>query len=285
VSITDRALLVDLKLHAWGGTKTDKEATDTVAETFEAKKSVGSYSKRLLPAEAFREVYRVWNVLINEHNRRTLPWADSGARVIASSSWFEYITTMRRLRGDWETSVDNFCDNYADMIESQKASLGKMFHVEDYPSVDEVRRRFGCEMQVLPIPVGSDFRVEMDAADDIRATIDKQTKDATDAAMKNLAARISDNVSHMAEVLTKANVKSNVLRDSLVDNLRKMADLLPGMNLTQDKTINGVIDDIKEKLCNYDGSSLRADDKLRDDTKKAADAILKKMEGFYKKTA
>lgn len=280
-TITERALLVDLRIHAWGGTKTDKDATEKVAEEFEAKKSAGSYSKRLLPSEAFREIYRVWNVIINEHNRRTLPWADSGARVISSDAWFDYNKVIRKLKEDWSAAVDNFCENYKDSMMDQKSVLGKMFDETDYPSEKVVRQKFGLDMRIMPIPTGNDFRVDLDDADELREAIDAQTKAATEQAMKELADRISGAVSHMVGVLVKADVKSNVLRDSLVDNLRTLARLLPGMNLTQDPVIKEVAEEIEKKLCTFDGSSLRSDAKARETTKKDAEKILEKMKDFY----
>jgi len=48
-------------------------------------------------------------------------------------------------------------------ISSSAPELNGLFREEDYPAAEKLRKKFGVKLEVLPIPTGNDFRVQMSA--------------------------------------------------------------------------------------------------------------------------
>lgn len=281
MTLADKALLVDLKVHGWSATKADKEVSAKAAEDFNAQQRVGSYTKKLLPAEAFRDVYRVWQNIYNTHQLRTLPWSDSGLRILSGDQWFDYSAAMRGLKRDWDKAVDEFVGKYQNLIDAYAPALGDMYMESDYPTAEQVKAKFGFDWRIMPVPQGSDFRVDVEDKEEVQKEIDEQTKEATAKAMREVAKRIEESMTHMVDILDKADARSNVLKDSVVENLKTFSSILPGLNLTNDPVIAEVSKLIEGRLATLEGKQLRSSESDRAVAKDAAEEILEKMKGFY----
>ena len=63
-----------------------------------------------------------------------------------------------------------------------------MFNEKEYPPVEELRRKFGFDVALMPVAMAGDFRAEIDAsmADGIRQDIERRTRDAIEEAKEVL---------------------------------------------------------------------------------------------------
>ncbi len=173
-------------------------------------------------------------------------------------------------------------------VEDAQVRLGDMFSSEDYPSVEKIKGAFAFEVRILPVPVSSDFRVDIgDAqADDIRLALENATQEAIQTAMHDAFERISSAVSHMAEKLraykpgSEGNRAEGVFRDSLVDNIRELVQVLPSFNLTNDENLKILTSRLNRELCLHDAAELRDSEDLRGDIATCAETILKDVSDY-----
>src|SRR5260370_38589916 len=75
---------------------------------------------------------------------------------------------MREFEASFEQAVESFLRVYPQYIEQVRPELNGLFREEDYPSVEKLRTKFGVKLEVLPIPSGTDYRVELSAEEQAR---------------------------------------------------------------------------------------------------------------------
>jgi hypothetical protein len=290
MSVTNNAMLANLSISGWGGSKTDKQVTQDVASRHGASSDAGSYSKRLVAKDALAEIKKIIAEARALHYQYTLPWAQDGARILPSAIYAKYAAEMRELQDRFELAVKNFLAVYDGEIDLAKTRLGGMFDASDYPSAAEIEGKFSWEISVMPIPSGNDFRVNMseDMAKAIRQDIEAKTGKAVQDATRSLFDRVTKTIAHMAEsledygeVVENGKVKKiNPFRDSVVGNIQELVDLLPALNITGDNALTTVTEDIKKRLLNASAQDLRDDPALRREVAKDARKVLEDMEGY-----
>src|SRR5258708_29588824 len=77
---------------------------------------------------------------------------------------------MREFEAGFEQGIDSFLQVYPQYIEQVRPELNGLFREEDYPGVEKLRTKFGLRLEVLPIPTGADFRVQMSAEEQARVS-------------------------------------------------------------------------------------------------------------------
>ena len=92
----------------------------------------------------------------------TLPWTDEGYRLLPANLYFDLTARMREFEASFEQGVEAFLAIYPQYIEQVRPELNGLFREEDYPKAEKLRRKFGVKLEVLPIPTGNDFRVQID---------------------------------------------------------------------------------------------------------------------------
>ena len=279
-SLTTRAMLVDLTVRQWRAAKQDRAASTTVSTAYQSSPRMGHYYKRLLDSDAHAEINRVATAAYAEHIKRTLPWFDNGQRVLSSMGYFDYMTKMTDYINDFNVAVTKFIQGYHASVNKARLSLNSLFNESDYPPASVISSKFSMDITILPLPDAGDFRVTIGDQDDIRTRIDSHVRTATELATQDLAGRIHNAVSHMANRLKAYNGgREGSFRDTMVANVQELVDLIPSLNFTNDANINALHHELAD-LCLYSPQDLRKDELARETTTAAADAILKKMQSI-----
>jgi hypothetical protein len=164
--------------------------------------------------------------------------------------------------------------------------LGDAANAGDYPrTYEELRRRYGYHVRILPVPEADDFRVKLaqEDLDAVRSQVESDRRALLAEAMREPFQRFYQVVKHMVERLnayTMENGKAkNTFRDSLVNNVKDLLAVLPDLNLARDPGLERLAEEIQKKLV-VDPDTLRSDDKTRKTTAVQAERILKKLEAF-----
>lgn len=287
-SLSARAMVVSLKVSQWSGRRLDREITDEVNQQHNAAADAGRYNKLLLPKEALEPIEKVVSETRNEFTRRTLPWIDNGGRIMAADGYFAHATWINGQRAKFEAAVDEFITKYPGYVADARVRLNGMFKDEDYPTEDELRRKFGMDVKVMPVPSASDFRVEMSEAqaEHIRAEIEANVAAATKSAVSDIYRRIADMCERMVDRLNaykpsskKGEKPQGIFRDSLVGNVADLIDLLPTLNITGDPELYALADKLRP-LVQYKADALREDEGKRRDVAAEAKAVLDHVSGF-----
>lgn len=261
MKLSEKAMLSVLSVSQWTARKLDKAVTDKANSDHGAQSDAGRFNKRLLSKNALSDITSLATAARAYHYQRTLPWLDDGARILPALVYDEYWQAMDQQRMAFNDAVSKFLDGYNDYVADAANTLGKMFKPSEYPSRDDIERKFGFNVRLLNLPDADDFRVSVNdaAAARIRADITASTAEAFNVAVSDVLSRVSEKVSAMVERLSQSDA---IFRDSLVGNVSELIDLMPALNVTGDPRIDQLAKDMR-KLVRYDANALREDKTVR----------------------
>ena len=284
-SLADRAMLVNVRIRQYNPVKTDRTVTQEVADAHGSDVAMGRYAKSTIAKGALDTLRKLAGEIRQEHYRRTLPWAEDGARILTSAGYFDYAEWMRGAESKWEPAVRDFLANWDRFQDEARAKLGTLYDPADYPTARELARTFEFRYTVRPLPVADDFRVTLgsEQVQAIRSEIENTLQQATADAMRDVWARLRDVVGKMAERLKAYdpnNPKAAPFRDSLVLNITDLLEVAPSLNLTGDSRVDDFCARIRRELTQYDAQALRDNVYTREDVAQRAESIYNQMAAF-----
>ena len=204
--ITERAMLAAVHISIWTAVKHDRKVSRDVADQHGAHQSAGRYNKQLLRGADKLDELRTLAGQIRQHFYKiTLPWSDKGFRLLPSNFYFDLMERMREFEAGFEQGVDSFLAVYPQYIDQVRPELNGLFREEDYPSVEKLRTKFGVKLEILPIPSGADFRVQMSAEEQARVSreIDANVRLSLARGTEDLWKRLREVVSRMVDRLNE----------------------------------------------------------------------------------
>ncbi len=286
MDITDRALLVSLKISVWTGEKRDKTTTREVCRMKDADSQAIRVNKNLL-GETIKPVAAAAGAIRATLNKFTLPWHDEGTRIVKGSSFEAMCSALIAPIQEFDKEVEKFLETYQTATEQHRRRMGQAYEDSDYPPVHVVRRRFGVRTHYHPIPTENDFRVSLadEEMDMVRRSSREAVEETVRDAVESMMRRMRDPVARMAERLrlmkTEDGKVQHPFRDTLVGNIREIVSLTPVLNLTDDPRIKAIADEMSFFLAEHEPDELRADETLRLEVATRADAILAQMDGAF----
>jgi hypothetical protein len=277
--LSEKAMLVELHMGWWQARTKDRTVTKEIHSIKDASVDAGLYLKRILGRDHVRPVQAIVVKARHTHYDLTLPWENSGKRILTAACYPEYQRVMANFKTEFEDAVEHLVATLDEKIEEQRLRLGDMFDRRDYPGDDAVRGFHYFDVRVSPVPEAGDFRVELDAdeVDSIRTELEARTNDTLNAAMGHVWTRLRDVVAHVSTSLGTAD---KVFRDTLISNVQHLNELIPQLNVTDDPNLESLRRDVERTLCNLDPKTLRSDDEQRADAAKTASELVDKMSGF-----
>ena len=110
-SISTAAMLVELNISTWSGRKLDKQVSaeiDTAKQT-NTIKGAGNYNKKLFADEpVFDAISKFAGNARTFHYHATMPWSDSGLRLLTTAMYFDYHKTISQMEQDFQSLVSEF---------------------------------------------------------------------------------------------------------------------------------------------------------------------------------
>lgn len=285
-SLSERAMLADLTIRQWAASKTDKKVGREVAQQHGSEESMGRYQKHLVAKEALEAIKRIAGEARAEHYRRTLAWADNGARILSAAGFLDYTSSMRTYETQWHAAVDAFVAGYPAYVRDAQYRLNGLFNADEYPDASQIKGKYALGVNFYPLPAAEDFRVNLGTAqtERIRAEIKAASDAALDATRQEITERIRECVGRMAERLHGYAVTSdgvqNAFRDTLVSNVRDLAAMVPVLNVAGDSRLDQIAQQMERELCQYEPATLRASETARKETAQAADDVLAALAGY-----
>jgi len=284
MSITSSAVQVEMNISVWTANKLDKSATEKVVADNSAVQNAAQVRKNLMAGTSLRKDIsdyaagcRLW------HNTRTLPWADKGARLLSTSLFLDYKTEANIRRDTFNKMVDNFCTNYPALVQTSHNYLGTLFNPEDYPSVDEVRSKFGFRLVFSPVPESGDFRLQVAEQDlqDLRQQYEENFSSRLADAMREPWDRLHKLLIGMSEKLTDVegdDESKKRYHDTLITNAQTLCSLLTHLNVTKDPKLEQARRDLELTMLGADIDAIKESPEVRKGMKDKLDAILKQYE-------
>lgn len=279
------AMLTEFNASVWTARKLDKGATEEIVSAKNAgAKDAARVNKHLL---AGRNELEVIQSMIGRARQyvydNTLPWSDSGLRLLPTINFEKFATKMNELEQEFEDLVKNFVTIYPTLITAQAMALGDMFKRDDYPTANEIMTKFSFRVNYMPVPTAGDFRIDVGnaAMDDIKAKLQRLADERVEQAMADVRKRLGDHLKRMSDRLTTdyiaGEAKPRKFHDSLVEGALELCDMTKALNVTGDADLESTRSQLEQLLCNVTPTELRKNAAVRDDVKKNVDAILDKF--------
>ena len=276
MSISNKALIVNLRISQWTGRKLDRKATSSVEQNFTTDGKVGNYTKKLLPnCRELDAVSRQVSVMRNFFYEQTLPWYSDGSRIISSKAYLDFVNEFSKLRGKYEQAVAAFLSNYPRLRSNAAASLGALFNAADYPEVEYLSKAFACEIAFFPVPDVSDFRTEV--LDSEKEVFLKAIRETEAAATRECWTRLHKVISKATERLGQPEA---IFRDSLIENITDLCALLPKLNVMEDSSLETMRQEVERAVRSTSAAQCRASESARKKTADSLNDIMSRMSGL-----
>jgi hypothetical protein len=218
--------------------------------------------------------------LRNAHYAMTMPWSDTGLRLLPTTQYFKYHQQMTALQQEYERLVALFLSAYDWEIMQAQTKLGDLFIRDEYPTTESLHNKFSFRLTYIPLPDAGDWRINIqnDAMDELKAHYENYYSTQLGQAMNDVWRRTYDALSRMSERLDYADhEQKKVFRDSLVDNVAEMIELLRVCNVANDVQMAAMADNLEEAMRGVTPDALREDEWLRRETKRNVDAAIKAL--------
>jgi hypothetical protein len=284
----------DLYLPIWNATAKDKAAAK------EVKKSKGITAegefirvivdllpecKELESLNSFRRQIR------NEFYLLTAPWREKrgrrvgliGAHFAMDEWWAQVLDTDDKL-------LDALCAAYGSAVQEAQFKLQGAFDASKYPSVAEVRSKFGKNLDWNPLQnVANDIRVitqsdpEWDGLrEEMAAKFEAEMHAAIDGAVKDLVGGLLPPLKNMVSQLDRYHKgEAKKIYDTLVDNVRDMAARVRRLNMRDDPQLEAFAIEAEKLVEGITADDLKESEGLQVEKARAAEDLVARMEAVY----
>ena len=280
-SISSSAMLCELSISQWTGRKKDRRASDDVTRDNRADVGVASVNKKLLgDCAELDAVQKLTGNIRNMHYSMTMPWSDTGMRLVPTAQYFKYHQQMTALQAEWERLVQSFLDAYDWEISQAQAKLGDLFDRDEYPTVSALTNKFAFRLSYIPLPDAGDFRIDIgnEAMEQVRSHYEDYYSRQLTNAMNDVWQRTHKALTAMSERLDYADSDTKkVFRNSLVDNVLDMIELLDVCNVTGDSQMSALRNKLDNSMRGITPEALREDEYLRRETKQVVDDVIAQL--------
>jgi hypothetical protein len=280
------AMLVEFNASVWTARKLDKSVTDEVLHSKSAaSKGAARVNKSLMAGRSeLTNIQQHVTAARTYVYDNTVPWSDAGQRLLPSTRFLKFDKRMSLFKDEFDTLVEAFINIYPTLITAQAMALGDMFDRKDYPHVSEIRRKFSCAYDYLPVPTQGDFRVDVgnDAQRDLQARLESAAQARVERAVGDVQERLVEHLKRMSDrLITDTDAtgapKQRRFHDTLVSGAYELCDLVQDFNITGDKTLAEARLRLEAALSGASAEDLREDHILRDSVKKEVDSLLDKF--------
>jgi hypothetical protein len=282
MSLSQKAMLVDLHLSRWSGYKTDQKASNKLVMDASAQAGSAVVSKRIVPKEAFTDIVTVSNALRAHMTKHTLPWSDNGQRIMTRNIFEVFMSGYGDLERQFKAAVDEFiATKYPQARDQASFRLGALFRDEDYPTQSELQEKFRVDLDIDGITEPEDFRVALPEKElnQLKATMEESINRRLGDAMQDVWLQIAKLLEHYIEKISDSEA---IFRDSTVNNLVELMNILPGLNVTGDPKLREIRQRIMNTIGSYEPDDLRKGGDLRAAAAKEAREIRESMNEHMK---
>lgn len=277
-SIARRCLLVSLTISAWSGRKFDRAASTAVEQENSTAEGRARVNKLLVRPEVLLPVNRAANALRNAVYEGTLPWADSGDRIVTAAAYPALAMRLGPLVTAFHNAADALEAEYRVERERARFDLNALFKESDYPA--QVRDKFHARITVMPIPDTQDLR--LDLPDLVKAAIQESVTESIEErqqqAMRLLWETLGTSLVAIRDRLADSEPR---FKTALITNFYDLVDRLGALNIGGDPQIAALQQQARSSLGTFDPAELRSDPAQRVEFVEQADTLIDTFKSMW----
>lgn len=277
--IARAAMLADLQISLYSGRKQDKatQAEVTQAKGAQSARAASVYKSLFADCAELDAITKFQNRVRADHYRFTKPWNDHGARLLPTAMLQRYKTHMNAYETEFNRLVQVFLDKYDTLVAAAAFQLGTLFDRDEYPTREQVARKFRFDLSFTPLPVAGDFRldIESEVQRDLMRQYEKRMEQQLEAAAQDSWTRLHEALTRLSDrLVVEDDGKKRKFHDTMVTGALELCELLTDMNVTQDPALEKARRRLEETLAGVTPKDLRESEGTRAITKKKVDDIL-----------
>jgi hypothetical protein len=288
-TIATSACLIDVNISLWAGRKRDKTTTAEVAAMKNAQSDkAASVIKNLLSDDADLAKIKAYAQDMRMYvQKNTLSWNDAGTRLLPTGLIFDVTTELDARIYQFDLLVQKFLAAYPVKISAAAFKLGSMFKREEFPTADQIARKFSARFVISPVPTSGDFRIDVqnDTAEYLRKHYEKASNDRITSMLREPWERVYEQLTHIQERMGAAlehdpdaegtdKRRAPKLYQSLVDNALDLAHALDKLNVANDPQLADCAARIRRLFDGVSMDKVRANKTRQADIKKEVDEML-----------
>jgi hypothetical protein len=217
----------------------------------------------------------------------SLPWFDGkGApRAVNALAVTDLKVELGNRKRQYFELVEDFMPEYPVIRAQRQFDMGDLFDPKQFPSPQELRRKFAFNTDWYSLPDSADIRVVegVDAeelkvlADEARTSEQKRIGHAMEVAASKLYKVVKSMHATMATPIGEKGAKFN---NTKLENILMVAELIPSLNLTNDPKLKALAAEAK-KLATKSPDELREDEVKRKQAAKEAETLATKLASMF----
>lgn len=209
-----------------------------------------------------------------------MPWGDRESWLLPLNVRSKFEKEFNTLMAEHNEAKENYFTDYPGLVRVRKAKqeLGGLFNARLYPSLQEIRKMFRCELIYSPIPTSGHFVA--DIADDMKKALDDAMVSRVSAACNSLVDRVQDRlVDYVDKLSGYSGSRDGRFNDSLVGNLDDIGNLIKELNFTGDTGIQKLSADVS-RLARFSAQNLREYGETRQAAINEGKGLLSRIETY-----
>ncbi len=286
-SLATSTCLVELNISQPQITREDKEATQKIAELFKLTlRDVNG--KPIKPAAVHKKLYEGWKEYAElksfigfsrrEHERLTVPWSNSGLRMVTTLGYPDYVETMTGYQEQMESMLDNdMRQTYPDAMRELATVFGDMHDPSLYYDWDTFRSKYRFSLKSWGTPDPNDLRCDLpkQALEQMKSDMHSVIQENALKSTNDLWKRMHDTLQRVSKALGyKEDGKLQTFKDTLVPAAQELVTQLRTLNITNDSKMVEAANKLEYAFKDKTNESLRAEGYERDETKSVVDQVL-----------
>lgn len=211
-----KGLLVGLNISRWSAQKKDLSAVEIIANEHGTKRDRARFYKTLISGPEIDAVMSAANRARAAHNKMTIPWNSDGARYLQTASLYDYMGMMNDAKQDYYDAVDKFLEVYEHLCLEAVDDLGDLYKASEYPSKEEIRKKFSMDYYMEPVPDNFDSIFADIYQDELEAQLKASLQKKSQAARETL---LRDILMFAERAVDRLRDQDTVFRSSLITNI------------------------------------------------------------------
>lgn len=232
------------------------------AETFGAEGQFLSAGKKLVDTRhpAFRKVTAVRGRAVGFWRLLTLPYPESGIRLIRQDRIEEFDRELNSFRRELDAAVAELDDRYGELQTAARRRLGSLFNPADYPA--SLRPWFKIDWD-FPSVEPPDYLMDLHPRlyEQEKARIAARFEEAVGLAEQAFVQEFRELVGHLCERIGGSDQK--VFRNSAIGNLSEFFERFRSLNVRSNAELDQLVAQAQNVVRGVDPQDLRDDRQLR----------------------
>ena len=259
-----------------------REQKEQAADSFGAEGEFLSAGKKLIDTQhpKFRAVTAVRSRAVNYWKGLSLPYPETGIRLIRQNAIDEFVRHMTELREELEEAVVQLDEHYEELTLAARRRLGSLYSATDYPA--SLQGLFSVDWDFPSVEPPEYLRrlnpeLYEQECERVRSRFDEAVRLA-EAAFTDEFAQL---VSHLCERLNgEAGGRQKVFRNSAVDNLRDFFERFRSLNVGTNVELDRLVDQAQGIVSGVRPQSLRDNSGLRQEVATKLSGVQSVLDGL-----